>query len=86
MEEEWFSLASKSVVHLQKQSSTSRNFFKKWIVPNFNNAFHKQKESLRIRAWPELFYFLQNGLPLISTGKKKVISTSGKKAIKSLFV
>ena len=28
-------------------------FLKKWIPPNFNNAFHKQEGSCRIRAQPE---------------------------------
>ena len=99
MEKEWFPLAKKSFFHLQGESFSSRNFLKKnWIPPNFNNAFHKQKESCRIRAQPEQRYFLKTGFPLISTGRKKVIfkkigfflisiivSTSGIKSCKILF-
>ena len=43
----------------ENQFSTCRNnlalagTLKIWIPPNFNNAFHKQKESFRILAQPE---------------------------------
>ena len=48
MEKEFFPLASKSVGYLQEYSFLAGIFKKNWIPPNFNNAFHKQKERSRI--------------------------------------
>ena len=64
----------------ENQLSTCRNnpppagiFLNNWIPPNFNNAFHKQKESSGIHAQSKWCYFLKIGFPQISTGRKKII-------------
>ena len=51
MVKEWFTLVRKSVAGITFPEQ--KLFLKKWILPNFNNASHQQKESSRIRTQPE---------------------------------